>query len=159
MMPVVSDSNQPPESDPSSASHRAVVRWRWHRVSLYAGSIALVLALWICGLLYTIRFHPDRFVNQLLAELPYPGSVGQVAWVNRRTLQIDDVKLGDFFYADSITVTASPVGLLRRHIAKVQITGGQVLHQGALCRDGQDQRIGARDSTGRSGGWSSATAR
>jgi hypothetical protein len=36
------------------------------------------------------------------------------------------VKLGDFFYANSIIIVASPVGLWRHHVAKVQVLGGQL---------------------------------
>jgi hypothetical protein len=102
------------------------VQRRWQRASVYLGSIALILMMWICGILYTLRQHPERFVSGLLAQLPFPSSTGAVSWQNRRTLVIEDLKLGDFFYADQIVIVASPVGLLRRHVAKVQIIGGQL---------------------------------
>jgi len=114
------DSAQPPKTKAE------VVRIRWHRVALYLGSIALVLAMWICALLYTIRYHPERFVDHILAQLSQPATAGKVYWINRRTLEIDNIKVGGYFYADSIIVTASPFGLIRRHVAKVQILGGQV---------------------------------
>ena len=117
-----------PNPDPAQPHHTdpAVVRIRWQRVSIYLGSIAVMLAMWICGILYTIREHPERFVDKLLAQMPQPASAGKVYWINRRTLEIDDVKIGGFFYADSIIITASPIGLIRRHVAKVQILGGQL---------------------------------
>ena len=98
----------------------------WPRVRLYAWAIILVLTMWVCGTVVMIWKHPERFVDKLLAQLPFPSSHGKVFWVNRRTLEIDDVKLGGFFYADSLVVTASPFGLLRRHVAKFQIIGGQL---------------------------------
>ncbi len=114
------DPVQPPDDCPR------IIRIRWQRVATYLGSIALILAMWICGILYTIRFHPERFVDRLLTEMPPPATVGKVFWLNRRTLEIDTVKVGGFFYADSIIITASPIGLLRRHVARVQVLGGQV---------------------------------
>jgi hypothetical protein len=114
------DPAQPHPTDPK------VVRIRWQRVSIYLGSIALMLAMWMCALLFMIRFHPERFVDRILAQLPQPSSASKVFWVNRRTLEIDDIKIGGFFYADSLIITASPIGLIRRHIAKIRVNGGQV---------------------------------
>jgi hypothetical protein len=114
------DPSQPHPTDPK------VVRIRWQRVSIYLGSIALIVAMWLCALLFMIRYDPGRFVDHILAQLPQPSSAYKVYWVNRRTLEIDDIKIGGFFYADSIIITASPFGLIRRHVAKVQVLGGQV---------------------------------
>jgi hypothetical protein len=121
-------SEPPPPSEPApdQVQPAVCVRRRWQRASIYLGSIALILMMWICGILYTLRQHPERFVDGLLAQLPFPSSTGDVSWQNRRTLVIEDLKLGDFFYADQIVIVASPVGLLRRHVAKVQIIGGQL---------------------------------
>jgi hypothetical protein len=88
--------------------------------------------MWLGATLITIRLHPERIVHALLAQLPYTSSTGKVFWLNRRTLEIDDVKIGggpgigNFFYADAIVITASPFGLWRHHVAKVQVIGGQV---------------------------------
>jgi len=120
----MSESTPDPDRPPKPAPE--VVRIRWQRVSVYLGSIAVMLAMWICALLFIIREDPGRFVTHILAQLPFPSTVGHVYWINRRTLELDDVKMGGFFYADSIIVTASPFGLLRRHIAKIQVLGGQV---------------------------------
>jgi hypothetical protein len=98
----------------------------WHRVRVYFLSIMVMGAMWVGGTLIIIRLHPKRVVDGLLSRLPYSYSVGKVDWLNRRTLKIDDVKVGGFFYADSIIVTASPWGLWRHHVAKVQVIGGQV---------------------------------
>jgi len=120
----MSDAN--PEPPPSEVSREEKVQIRWHRVSIYLGSIALVLSMWICALLYEVREHPDRFIGHIFAQLPQPASVDRVFWINRRTLELDTVRVGGFFYADSIIITASPFGLIRRHVAKVQVIGGQV---------------------------------
>jgi hypothetical protein len=101
-------------------------RINWHRVRVYGWSILLILDMWFCATLLTIKLHPKRAVEKLLAQLPFSSSTGKVFWINRRTLEIDDVKIGGFFYADSIILTASPFGLWRHHIAKVQILGGQL---------------------------------
>lgn len=115
-----------PSPAPTPALKQVIARVNWERVSIYAGGIAVILAIWICVLLYEIRVHPERFVRRALAQLPFSSSTGRVFWQNRRTLEIDDVKLGGFFYADAFIVTASPVGLLRRHVAKIEVKGGQL---------------------------------
>ena len=123
----------PPSDGPSPAT--AVPKGiNWHRVRVYHYSIVLMVTMWFCATMLTVKVHPERAVQQLLAQLPYPSSTGKVYWVNRRTLEIDDVKLGDenepnlglFFYARSVIVTVSPYGLWRHHIAKVQVNGGQL---------------------------------
>jgi hypothetical protein len=106
----------------------------WHRVRVYLYSILIIVTMWFCATMLTIQRHPKLVVDRLLAELPYPSSTGKVFWLNRRTLEIDDLKLGDssdpklgqFFYARAIIVTASPFGLWRHHIAKVQVDEGQL---------------------------------
>ena len=98
----------------------------WHRVRVYLLSILLALAMWVCGGIYTVRHYPHRIVHAMLAQAPWPSSTGRVFWLNRRTLEIDDVKIGDFFYAEAVVLTASPYGLWRHHIAKVQIIGAQL---------------------------------
>lgn len=85
-----------------------------------------MVSMWFCATMLTVRLHPKRVVNDLLAQLPYPSSVGKVYWLNRRTLKVEDVKLGGFFYADSVIVVATPIGLWRHHLAKVVVTGGQL---------------------------------
>src|ERR1700761_4366924 len=112
---------EPPQPPPDQG-----VCISWHRVATYLGSIAVILAMWICALIYTVREHPDRFMAHIFEQLPQPATFGKVAWVNRRTLEMDDIKIGGFFYADSIIITANPFGLIRRHVTKVQVIGGQV---------------------------------
>ena len=120
----MSEPTPPPEATPTPDS--TGLRINWHRVRVYLLSILIMLTMWFCATMLTIQRHPQRVVDAMLAELPYSSSTGKVYWVNRRTLKIDDVKIGGFFYADSVIVTASPVGLWRHHIAKVQIVGGQL---------------------------------
>ena len=123
-MPESNESNTPPEAEapavPKKRGHN------WHRIRVYLLSILLMLTMWFCATMLTIQQHPDRMVKELLAQLPFASSTGKVYWVNRRTLKIDDVKIGGFFYADSVVITASPLGLWRHHIAKVEILGGQL---------------------------------
>ncbi len=113
----------PPEAPPPESKGRRI---NWHRVRVYLWSLLLMLTMWFCATMLTVRLHPKRVVDGMLAQVPFSSSTGNVYWVNRRTLKIDDVKLGGFFYADSIIITASPVGLWRHHIAKVQVMGGQL---------------------------------
>jgi len=120
----MSEPTQPPEAAPAPDSTGLRINWR--RMRVYLLSILLMLTMWFCATLLTIRLHPQRVVDGLLAQLPFSSSTGKVYWVNRRTLRIENVKLGNFFYADSIIVVASPVGLWRHHIAKVEVVGGQV---------------------------------
>lgn len=138
--------SEAPAPDSPHLSKKEIRQIRWQRVATYLGSIAVVLMMWICGLLYAIREHPHRFVDRLLAELPFPASVDKVYWVNRRTLELDGVRAGGFFYADSIVVTASPFGLLRRHVAKIQIIGGQVFTKPLF--ETMDRISGPGDSQG-----------
>jgi hypothetical protein len=125
----MSESSPSPEESPSPEATTQRRACNWHRVRVYSLSILLMLTMWFCGTMLTIQYHPKRLVDQLIAQLPFPSIVGKVQWINRRTLKIDDVRLGGddvFFFADSIIVTASPFGLWRHHVAKVEIIGGQL---------------------------------
>jgi len=145
----MSESAQQPGAPPRPDS--AVSRINWHRVRVYLWSILLIVTMWFCATILTVRLHPKRVVDGMLAQLPFSSSTGRVHWENRRTLKIEDVKLGGFFYADSIILTASPVGLWRHHIAKVEVIGGQLFtkplyaamdHIGAGNGNGLDWVIG-----------------
>ncbi|MCE0522519.1 MAG: hypothetical protein LV480_06375 [Methylacidiphilales bacterium] len=120
----MSEPTEPPAASPPPGS--TGLRINWHRVRVYLLSILIMLTMWFSATLLTIQLYPRRVVDGLLAQLPFKSSTGSVYWVNRRTLRIDNVKLGDFFYADSIIVVASPFGLWRHHIAKVEVIGGQL---------------------------------
>ena len=120
----MTESTQPPEATPPPTAR--VSRINWHRVRVYLLSILIMVTMWFCATMLTIQRHPGRVVSELLAQLPYSSSTGRIYWLNRRTLKIEDVKIGGFFYAESVVITASPIGLWRHHIAKVQILGGQV---------------------------------
>jgi len=145
----MSEPTQPPEATPPPDSTGR--RINWHRVRVYLLSILLMVTMWFCATLVTIRLHPERVVNELLVQLPFSSSTGRVYWLNRRTLRIEDVKLGGFFYADSIVLVASPIGLWRHHVAVVQVFGGQLFTKplyemmdrvGAGNSDGLDWVIG-----------------
>ncbi len=130
-MPDSSEPTPPPKEAAPVVSTNPVVRFfrrkhNWHRIRVYLFSILLIFTMWGCGTVVTIRLHPKRIVNKALAMLPYPSTTGRVIWLNRRTLEIDDVKIGGFFYADAVVITASPWGLWQHHLAKVQILGGQL---------------------------------
>jgi len=142
----MTEPTEPPEATPPADSTR--LRINWHRVRVYLLSILIMLTMWFCATMLTIQLDPQRAVNGLLAQLPFPSSTGKVYWVNRRTLKIDDVKLGGsqvFFYADSVIITASPFGLWRHHIAKVQVIGGQLFTKPLYA---VMDRVGAGSSNG-----------
>lgn len=148
----------PPDAAPSPG--RLVRNINWHRVRVYFWSIVLITSMWVCATVLTIRLHPKRVVDRLLAELPFSSSTGRVIWLNRRTLEVDDLRMGafgnlqggQFFYARAIIITASPFGLWQHHIAKVQILEGQVLTKAlyaALDRAGPGSGKGIDWSIGR----------
>ena len=139
----MTEPTQPPEASPPPDS--TGLRINWHRARVYLLSILIMLTMWFCATMLTIQLHPKRAVNELLAQLPFSSSTGKVYWLNRRTLEVDDVKFGGFFYADSIILTASPVGLWRHHIAKVQVIGGQLFTKPLYAAM---DRIGAGNSNG-----------
>jgi hypothetical protein len=122
----MTEPTQPPDAPLPAKRPRHWLDCNWHRVRVYGWSILLIVAMWLGASLITIRLHPQRVVHNLLAQLPFSSSTGKVYWLNRRTLKIDDFKMGGFFYAESIVITANPFGLLRHHIAKVEIQGGQL---------------------------------
>ncbi len=114
------------EPVPTSTSKQAVKKRTWRRARIYFWSLAIVVAMWIGAGTYTIRHHPDRFVDLLLEQLPFTSSRGDVWWLDRNTLEIDQLKLGKFFTADALVVTATPFGLFRHHVKKIQLIGAQV---------------------------------
>ncbi len=93
---------------------------------VYTLAILVMAAMWVCGVFVEMRLEPLRMVNRLLAQLPYPSSAGDAHWITRRTLKVDYVKIGNYFYADSIIITASPFRLARHHLAKVELVGAQL---------------------------------
>jgi hypothetical protein len=96
-------------------------RPRGPRARIYGWSLLILLGMWVCAGAYVFRHQPQRLVRRALAQLPYPSSAGKVRWTDPQTLELDDVKIGDFFYADAILISASPRDLLRHHIAAVTI--------------------------------------
>ncbi len=102
------------------------VRISWHRVRLYCWSILLVLALYFYGAARLIREQPKRAVDAVFAQLPFPASVGQATWLDAHRLELREVKIGDFFYAYSIVVTASIPQLLRHHVTQIDVHSPQL---------------------------------
>jgi hypothetical protein len=146
---LMSEPSNIPEVPPPDAPRTACINW--HRVRVYLLSILVMGSMWAGATLIAIRLHPKSIVTDFLARLPFPSTVGRVIWLNRRTLEIDDVKIGGFFYADAVVITASPFGLWRHHLAQVQILGGQLFTKplyaamdkvGAGQSDGLDWVIG-----------------
>jgi hypothetical protein len=121
--PPLPDAAPPASPDPQKCTRR---RCNWHRVRVYFWAILICLALWAGPTLVQIKLKPKRIVDGMLAQLPFPTSTGSAKWINRRTLKVDDVHIGNFFNADSVVITASPIGLWRHHVAKVRIEGGQL---------------------------------
>jgi hypothetical protein len=116
----------------------------WRRVRLYGLSILLIGAIYFYGAARLLREHPQWLAEQIFSRLPYPASVGHVAWLDANRIDFRDVKLGDFFFAPRIIVTASPYQLLRHHINEVEIRGAQLftgplndaLRQGGSAKGG-----------------------
>jgi hypothetical protein len=121
--PEISSAPAPVAPAPVKAVRR---KCNWHRVRVYTLGILIVLAMWFTGVVMELRLEPLKMINRMLAQLPYPGSAGAAQWVNRRTLKVQYVKIGDFFYADTIVITASPFRLARHHLAQVQLYGAQL---------------------------------
>jgi hypothetical protein len=123
-------------SDPKPASSppwSKVFPDSWHRCRVYAWSTLLSLALWGAATIVIMRIDPIRVVHGLAAQSPFPTSVGDAFWLDDKTLQVIDVRVGDFFYADTITIHASLTDLWRRHITSIEVTGPQ-LYTGAMDR-------------------------
>jgi hypothetical protein len=108
-------------------------RHRWRRARIYLWSLLLVLGLWAFAGVYVFRYQPKRLVGRALAQLPYPTAVGHVAWIDPQTVKISDLRIGDFFYADSILVTANLHDLFRYHLDAVTVNGAQ-LYMAAMTK-------------------------
>lgn len=115
-----------PPDDSAPRPQRIRRRVNWLRVSVYLLAIVVVLAIGFAGAWYVFRMEPKRVVDNALSQLPFYSSVGEVKWLDQHTLQIDDVRMGGFFYAERIVASASLEDLLRRRISDLQIIGGQV---------------------------------
>jgi hypothetical protein len=101
-------------------------RSRWRRSRIYGWAILDVLAFWLLTAVILVQEHPKRVVDDWLGMLPFSSSTGKVEWIDSRTLQIHDVKMGRFFYADSVIVSLNGRNLLRHHITRMRIMGCQV---------------------------------
>ena len=115
-------------SDPAPPTPPPIksARVSWRRVRIFLWSILIVAALDFYGSVRMIREHPKRVVEGVLAALPVSTSVGTVTWLDPNRLEFRDVKIGDFFYADSIIVTGSVYQLLRHHVTELDVLGPQL---------------------------------
>jgi hypothetical protein len=116
-----------PEASPAPAETPAPAARRghnWRRIRTYLWAILLALSFWPLGVVYVLREDPKGCVDRAFAQFPFPASAGQVSWLNATTLQLRYVKFGDFFYADSITLSAQVKDLWRHHVDSVQVEGG-----------------------------------
>lgn len=117
-------------SDPSPPIQEPVQphkpRIRWLRIAVYLLAIAAAGAMWFAASFYTLWHHPVRVVNKALDLLPFDHVIGRTQWITPRTLEIHDLKLGDFFYADKVVVTISIYGLIDHHLKKLEVFGPQV---------------------------------
>lgn len=101
-------------------------RCNWRRVRIYFWATLLALSFWSFGAAYTLRHQPKRLVEKALSTFPFPSTVGVVEWTDPQTLVIHHLRLGNFFYAYSITVSASLKDLLRHHITSVTVNGPEL---------------------------------
>jgi hypothetical protein len=130
-------------SEPTPAPVPKPVRPRWRRARIYGWVILVILAVWLLAVVTLVRQQPKRVVDHGLAQLPFSSSTGKVIWLDDQTLQLSDVKVGDFFYADSIVISLNGRQVLRRHIPRVQVTGCQVFTKAleeAMKKFGPDVR-------------------
>jgi hypothetical protein len=120
---------EPPSLPPapeSTTPPRLPRRCNWQRVRIYFWAAALALSLWPLGMAYTLREDPKHFIDGAFAQFPFPATVGQVRWTNADTLELSNVRCGDFFFAYRITLSASMRDLWRRHLDSVQVAGGDL---------------------------------
>ncbi len=113
-------------SEPEAPTPPPAPTVKWSRARCYFWAVLLALALWPLGGAYMLRFHPKSFIDQAFAQFPYPASAGQVEWTDANTLVLRYVKFGDFFYADSITISAGIHDLIRHHVDTVTIADADV---------------------------------
>jgi hypothetical protein len=118
--------SEPEAETPAPAAPVNRRRCNWQRVRHYGWATLLALSFWLFGAAFALRHQPKRVVENALALFPFPASVGDVRWTDAHTLHIHDVKLGDFFYAYSIVVSASYRDLFRHHLASVTVNGPEL---------------------------------
>jgi hypothetical protein len=122
----------------------------WRRVRVYTLTLLLIGAIYFYAGARIVREHPQRIATEILSRLPYPSSVHQVRWLNASQLEIRDLKVGDFFYAARVVITASPYQLVRHHIDEIEIRGAQFFTEkfnAALRQGGKSTGTGGLDWT------------
>jgi hypothetical protein len=115
----MSDPETPPPIPPQKLTS-------WQRVRVYLWSTLLVLAIMFYGAVSMFYQQPGEMLRRVLDQLPFTSSIDSAEWQTARQLTIHNVKMGDFFYADTITVTFSYWSLLRRHLTGIDVEGCQV---------------------------------
>jgi hypothetical protein len=113
-------------SDPATPAPQPARGIHWPRARLYFWATVLALALWPLGGAYLIRFHPKAFIDRAFDQFPYPATAGEVEWADSTTLVLRYVKFGDFFYADTIILSANVRDLVRHHVDQVIILDGDL---------------------------------
>ncbi len=113
-------------SEPKVPAPQVSRRVHWPRARLYFWATLLVLAFWPLGGTFMLRFDPTSFVNGAFSTLPFPATAGQVEWADSHTLVLRYVRFGDFFYADSISISAGIRDLIRHHVDTVTISDADV---------------------------------
>ena len=114
----------------------------WRRVRIYTLSLLLIGAIYFYAGARIIREHPQRVATEILSRLPFPSGVAHVQWLNASQLEMRDLKIGDFFYAARVVVTATPYQLMRHHIDEIEIRGAQFFTEkfnDALRKGGKSQ--------------------
>jgi hypothetical protein len=138
----------PEQPPPHHRHHHRHIFWR--RVRVYSLSLLLVGSIYFYAAARIMREHPQRVTSEILSRLPFPSSVGRVQWLNASQLDLRDLKVGDFFYAAHVIVTATPYELLRHHIDEIDIRGAQFFtgkFNDALRRGGKSKGPGGLDWT------------
>jgi hypothetical protein len=114
------------ETSPPPPRRSFLARLNFRRIRLYAWAVLVVLALFLLAATVLVRAQPQRVAENVLSQLPFSSSVGSVEWITGRTVRIKNLRLGDFFYADSITIKLRFQDLLRRRLSGIQVDGGQL---------------------------------
>jgi hypothetical protein len=102
------------------------VRICWKRARLYFWATLLALSIHLYAAVSLIRKQPRRLALDTLALLPFPSSLGPVTWLDPNRLEFQDVRIGNFFFASRIVVTATAYELLRHHVTQIDIEGPQL---------------------------------
>ncbi len=130
----------PPAEPPASPPGPVPRRVSWRRVRVYLWRTLLVLAIYFYGAARLIREQPRAADPACPGPAPlFPRASAAPGGSTGAPLRFHDVKIGDFFYADSVTVIADPYQLMRHHITELDVRGGGSLHRPA--RRGAEKQL------------------